>query len=302
MFDDPRSSRDARDRDANARDRDPIDPRDAFVDKLHLPAGPDREIVRDRDREYTLRDSESRTLSIVGSFRVVSSQDLRDHDGRPLDANRGDLRHLREQGLVRAIQVDGHRDVAVVLTERGRELLESHRRGDDGRDAGGRGGESKAQQTFYADLKKPREVEHDMQIYRAYEREAARLQERGARVDRVVLDYELKREYQRFLQERNRGRGDSDGRPDRTPAEIQEWAADHELPYFDGHVHFPDARVEYIDQDGRLEHIDIEVVTLHYRGAHGAAAGRSGFSKFSGSSARTGGSLFDPDYAAEVIR
>jgi hypothetical protein len=50
-----------------------------------------------------------------------------------------------------------------------------------------------------------------------YEREAARLQERGARVDRVVLDYELKRDYQRFLQERNRGRGDSDGRPDRTP-------------------------------------------------------------------------------------
>lgn len=62
------------------------------------------------------------------------------------------------------------------------------------------------------------------------------------------------REYQRFLQERNRGRGDSDGRPDRTPAEIQEWAADHDLPYFDGHVHFPDARVEYVDQDGRLDH------------------------------------------------
>lgn len=116
MFDDPRSSDDPRDCGDDARDRGSIDPRDAFVDKLHLPTGPDREIVRDRDREYTLRQSESRTLSIVGSFRVVSSRDLRDHDGRPLDANRGDLRHLREQGLVRAIQVDGHRDVAVVLT------------------------------------------------------------------------------------------------------------------------------------------------------------------------------------------
>jgi hypothetical protein len=233
---------------------------------------------------------------------VVSSLDLRDHDGRPLDANRGDLRHLREHGLVRAIQVDGHRDVAVVLTDRGRSLLESHRRDRDSRDAGARGSDSKSQQTFYADLKKAREVEHDMQIYRAYEREAARLQQRGAKVERVVLDYELKRDYQRFLQERNRGRGDSDGRPDRTPAEIQEWAADHELPYFDGQVHFPDARVEYIDQDGRLEHVDIEVVTIHYRGAHGAAAGRSGFSKFGGSSARTGGSPFDPDYAAEMLR
>jgi hypothetical protein len=141
-----------------------------------------------------------------------------------------------------------------------------------------------------------------MQIYRAYEREAARLQERGARVERVVLDYELKREYQRFLQERNRGRADSDGRPDRDESEVRQWASEHELPYFDGHVHFPDAPIEYVEQNGRLDHVDIEVVTLHYRGAHGAEASRSGFSRFSGSSARTGGSPFDPDYAEEALR
>ncbi len=302
MFDDPRSSDDPRDRDNDSRDRDSSDPRDVFLNELDLPRGLDREIVRDRDREYTLRDSESRTLSIVGSFRLVSSRDLRDHDDRPLDASKGDLRHLREQGLVRTIEVDGHRDAAVVLTERGRDLLESHRRDDESRETGSRGGDSKSQQTFYAELKKPREVEHDMQIYRAYEREAERLQERGGSVERVVLDYELKREYQRFLQERNRGRGESDGRPDRSPAESEDWAAKHDLPYFDGHVHFPDARIEYTDQDGRLDHLDIEVVTLHYRGAHGAAAGRSGFSRFAGSSARTGGSPFDPDYADEVLR
>ncbi|PYQ90781.1 MAG: hypothetical protein DMG02_08415 [Acidobacteria bacterium] len=302
MFDDPRWGDDPRERDDDSRDRDPLDPRDAFVDKLNLPRGFEREIVRDRDREYELRGSESRTLSIVGSFRVVSSRDLRDHDGRPLDSRKGDLRHLREQGLVRTISVDGHRDVAVVLTERGRDLLESHRRDRDGREAGSRGADSKSQQRFYAELKKPREVEHDMQIYRAYEREAQRLQERGARVERVVLDYELKREYQRFLQERNRGRADSDGRPDRIESEIADWARERELPYFDGHVHFPDARIEYIDRDGRLDHVDIEVVTLHYRGTHGAAACRSGFSTFCGSSARTGGSPFDPDYASEVLR
>ena len=49
----------------------------------------------------------------------------------------------------------------------------------------------------YAELKKARKVEHDVQIYRAYEREAARLQERGARIERVALDYELKREWLR---------------------------------------------------------------------------------------------------------
>jgi len=295
MFDaDPRSGDDPRQRDDDSRDRDPVDPRDAFVEKLDLPRGLERELVRDRGREYDIRGSESRTLSIVGTFRVVSSRDLRDHDNRPADPRKGDLRHLREQGLVRTVPLHGHRDHAVVLTDRGRELLESHRRDRDGsRDHN---------QTFYADLKKPREVEHDAQIYRAYEREAERLQERGARVDRVVLDYELKREYQQFLQERNRGRADSDGRPDRDQSEIEDWAREHELPYFDGHVHFPDVRIEYQEPDGRWDHDDIEVTTVHYRGGHGAAAARSGFTSFRGSSARTGGSPFDPDGASEYLR
>lgn len=297
MFEaDPRSGDDPRQRDDDSRDRDrdPIDPRDAFVEKLDLPRGLERELVRDRDRGYDLRGSESRTLSIVGTFRVVSSRDLRDHDGRPVDPRKGDLRHLRAQGLVRTVAIDGHKDVAVVLTDRGRDLLESNRRDrDEGQDH---------RQAFYAELKKPREVEHDAQIYRAYEREAERLQERGARVDRVVLDYELKREYQQFLQERNRGRADSDGRPDRDQSEIEDWAREHDLPYFDGHVHFPDARIEYEEPDGRWDHTDIEVVTLHYRGAHGAAAGRSGFTSFRGSSARTGSSSFDPEYASEFLR
>jgi hypothetical protein len=43
-------------------------------------------------------------------------------------------------------------------------------------------------------------------------------------------------------------------------------------------VHFPDVRVEYQEPDGRWEREDIEVVTPHYRGAHGASVARSGFS------------------------
>ena len=294
MFDDdPRWGDDPRERN-DSRDRDPVDPRDVFIEQLDLPRGLERELVHDRDREYELRGSESRTLSTVGAFRVVSSRDLRDYDNRPADPRKGDLRHLREQGLIRTVPLHGHRDVAVVLTDRGRDLLDSHRRDRDG-------GHDHRQE-FYAELKKAREVEHDVQVYRAYEREAERLQERGARVERVVLDYELKREYQQFLQERNRGRADSDGRPDRDQSEIEDWAREHDLPYFDGHVHFPDARIEYEEPDGRWDHLDVEVVTLHYRGAHGAAASRSGFSTFRGSSARTGGSPFDPDYAEELFR
>lgn len=122
MFDtEPRSGDDRRQRDDDLRDRDPVDPRDAFLDKLDLPRGLERERVHERDREYSLRGSESRTLSIVGTFRVVSSGDLRDHDNRPVDPRKGDLRHLREQGLVRTVPLHGHRDHAIVLTDRGRE-------------------------------------------------------------------------------------------------------------------------------------------------------------------------------------
>ena len=166
-----------------------------------------------------------------------------------------------------------------MLTKAGRDLLEAHRleRGREPR------------QVFYAGLRKPRELAHDSQVYRAYTRAEARLREDGGRVRRVVLDYELKREYQRFLQERNRGREDSDGRPDREAHEICAWAREHELPYFDDSVHFPDARIEYEDRDGRLRHEDIEVVTGHYRGAHAAATARSGFTCYRSGLGGSGG-------------
>jgi hypothetical protein len=271
--DDPRS--------AERDDARGLDPRDLFMRDLDLPRGHAREIVHDaRDRGYTIRGSESRTLSTVGAFRVVSARDLRDHHGGPADPRSGDLRHLRARGLVRTEHLDGHRDHVVVLTDRGRELLNAH---PIDRDQGHR-------QEFYAGLVKPREVEHDAQIYQAYSREADKLAERGAHIDRVVLDYELKRDYQRWLHERDADREDADGRPDREPHEIEEWAHEYDLPYFDEQVHFPELRIEYEDIDGRRrDHLDVEVVTLHYRGEHGAAAARSGFSAYRGSSIRIGG-------------
>ena len=82
---------------------------------------------------------------------------------------------------------------------------------------------------------------------------------------------------------------DYDGHPDRDAREIEAWALEHELPYFDERVHFPDLRIEYEELDGRRRHEDVEVLTIHYRGAHGAAAARSGFSAYRGFSIRVGG-------------
>lgn len=264
-------------RDRDVRDRD-LEPREVFTRDLNLPRGLEREIVQYRDRDYTLRGSEVRTLATVGAFRVVSSRDLRDHRNRVADQRSGDLRHLREQGLIETIRVPGYRDHAVVLTKTGRGLLESHRDRDHGH-----------HQSFYAGLKRERELEHDIQVYRAYEREAERLQERGARIERVILDYELKRDYQKWLHDRDRDRDDYDGHADRTDEEIRDWALDHALPYFDDEVHFPDLRIEYQESDGRWDHDDIEVTTEHYRGAHAASVARSGFSCYGGSSLRIGG-------------
>ena len=273
---DPREDARWPERDREPRDRT-LDPGEPFVRDLDLPRGLERELVRDRDREYTLRGSETRTLATVGAFRVVSSRDLRDHDDRPLDPRSGDLRHLREQGLVETVRVPGSREHAVALTKEGRSLLEHHR----GRDQGDR-------QTFWDGLKREREREHDLQVYRAYERVAERLADRDARIERVILDHELKREYQSWLHERDRDRADYDGHPDRTDEEIRGWASEHDLPYFDEEVHFPDLRIEYRDRDGREDHEDIEVTTEHYRGAHAASVARSGFSCYGGSSLRIG--------------
>jgi len=254
-----RGSSGERDRSA---DRDPVD---VFTKDLDLPHGRERRPVRERDRVYEINGTESRMLATVGAFRVVAESDL--HEGR--EGTRRAQRHLEQDGLLRTSPLSSD-DRAVVLTERGRDLLEANRREQE------RSWEPR--QTFYAGLRKPRELTHDSKVYRAYVRAEERLGQGGGRVDRVVLDYELKRDYQRFLHERNRGRKDCDGRPDREPEEIARWAREHDLPYEDGHVHFPDARIEYEDRDGRSRHEDIEIVTGHYRGAHAGAVARSGFS------------------------
>lgn len=239
--------------------------RGVFTRDVDLPCGRERRPVRDRDRVYEIDGTESRTLATIGAFRVVAESDLRDD----AQSSRRTLKHLENEGLIHTSPLSSE-DRAVTLTDRGRDLLEANRHERDDRSHGPR-------QAFYAGVRKPRELTHDTKVYSAYQRADERLRGQGGRVRRVVLDYELKRDYQRFLHERNRGRKDCDGRPDREPEEIARWAREHELPHDDGHVRFPDARIEYEDRDGRSRHEDIEVVTGHYRGAHAGAAAKSGF-------------------------
>lgn len=302
MFDgpDPRS--------LEPRDREGADPREPAADVadtltrgLDLPRGTDRERVHvhEHDQEYRLRGSEVRALATIGAFRVVAADDLRDDEGRPGDVRHADLERLRAAGLIRSV-APIYRDkltTVVALTERGREVLERSRVQDE-----------KNPQTFHAGAVKSRQLSHDAQVYRAVLRAAERIRQEGGHLRRVVLDDELKRDYQRFLQAPNRGRSDSDGRPARTAAEIKAWADEHDLPSVNGHVQFPDVRVEYEHADGRREALNVEVTTLHYRGAHAAGKAAAGFTRFRGSTARAGGDQtsrgggpFDPDVAGEFL-
>jgi hypothetical protein len=154
-------------------------PRDVITRGLDLPEREERELVLVRDRTYELNGPESRTLATVGAFRVVRIEDLRD-----VTDERG-LRHLRDQGLVQPVSLGGRDRDVVVLTREGRDVLEARRRDDM----------DEPRQAFHAGLKKPRELTHDAAIYRAYRRASQRLRDDGADIHRVVLDYELKREY-----------------------------------------------------------------------------------------------------------
>ncbi len=250
---------DERPRVYDERDRDDHDLRDSLIHDLDLPRGEERELVVDRDRVYELNGDDSRTLAAVGTFRVVPEQDL--------DADHDILRHLRNEGLVDTVDL-GSDERGLILTKDGRDLLDCHTLERD----------EEAPQAFHAGVGRPREIDHDSSLYATYRQEEARLRDVNGdlQIRRVVLEQDLKREYQEFLQEHNRNRSDSDGRPDRDDEEIRDWARDHDLPYFDGQVHFPDYRIEY-EVDGRERHEDVELFTPHYRGAHAASRAKTGF-------------------------
>jgi hypothetical protein len=168
----------------------------------------------------------------------------------------------------------------VTLTREGLDLLERHRR-DDHREC---------TQAFYAGVLRPREIGHDCRLYAAFHESQQRLFRRGATVRRVVLEHEMKRDYQRFLQEPNRGVRQSTGRPGRDAEAIRFWASERNIPVVNGAVRFPDLRIEYERPDGTLSREDVEVVTENYRGAHAASTAAAGFNCRRYGSTRVGGS------------
>ena len=257
--DDPREQNERAPRDRSREANRSSD--DAFTRHLALPDGQEREQVGN----YRLRGSEIRTLATVGAFRVVPRNDL---ERQSLTTPR-ELDRLRQAGLISTTpyMIGRRRTTIVTLTREGLELLEQHRR--DCR--------PDEQQAFYSGVARTREISHDSRLYAAYLQAQERVTVAGGKVRRVVLETELKREYQRFLQEPNRGQHHSAGLPRRDREAISNWASDRSLPVIRGSVRFPDLRIERESPDGALAREDVEIVTDNYRGAHAASTAAAGF-------------------------
>lgn len=61
----------------------------------------------------------------------------------------------------------------------------------------------------------------------------------------------------------------------------QQVAAEQQLPFIDGQIQIPDARIEYeLDQGSRTGFSDIEIVTAAYRPDHLRAKAQAGFQTY----------------------
>jgi hypothetical protein len=216
-----------------------------------------------RDRTYLLRNSEMHSLTEIGKFRVIAVLDLAKY---AYDGNRermeSDIRALARQSLVRdnTLEISQKKTLRVVtLTKAGHRLLKNTNQVPD-------------DQPIYHGLVKPREVKHDADLYRLYQKEVARIERGGGRSVRVLLDYELKRNLNHDLALLGSEKDDLDRKG--------EVAEKHGLRLVDGKIPIPDLRVEYETPDLELRHVDLELATRDYRPRAMAAKAAAGFSMY----------------------
>jgi hypothetical protein len=232
----------------------------------HPPQSRRHQEVRHRDHVFTLSNAELEAMHDIGRFRTVGEDDLLrfryQGNARRLHA---DYLSLRSQGLVerRTISVGKTRKPLPVytLTRDGKKVLKS-------------AGLDRSDQALYAGFVKPREAAHDAGIYRMFQAEASQIEVRGGRIDRVVLDFELKKKvYAELAKARDLGALEYAERQ----AQI---AAANGLTVVAGKIPLPDLRIEYETADGELAPVDLELATEHYHRGHISEKARAGFKMY----------------------
>ena len=216
-----------------------------------------------RGRTYTVRSSEIGTLTELGKFRAVSSEDLEEfrYHGDE-DRMRPDVANLIRQGLVAEKSVP-HPDTAprrlLTLTKKGHQFLWAT------------GTVPRYQATYYG-FTKPREAHHDADLYRLYHKAVEDIERQGGKNPRVLLDFELKKRVFHDLAKLGPEKHSSESK--------REVAEKHGLRLVRGKIPLPDLRIEYEDHDGNMARVDLELATEHYRGSNLAEKVRAGFSLY----------------------
>ena len=244
---------------SSSRDRQSQDQRTSNrnnSDRFRIP-------YRDRNREYSLRESEVGTLIELGKFRVVPTDDLARLGYRGDRARmENDVQHLRHQGLIEQRSIEGHEPYSkqvLALTKEGHKLLSRHNFVPDG-------------QAIYHGFVKPKEARHDADLYRLYHKVAREIDDVGGKVRRVVLDYELKQELYKKLAQVD---------PNKKLAyERIRVANEYDLKVVNDKIPVPDLRIEYEDECRELRRLDLEIATRDYRPQGLAEKAKAGFHLF----------------------
>jgi hypothetical protein len=222
-----------------------------------------RTAFRDRTRTYVLRDSEIFTLTELGKFRVIATEDLRRfaYAGNQPRLDQ-DLQNLRKQGLISQREIEARNQPkfrVLSLTKDGKQFLEHQNRVLNS-------------QALYAGFVKPKELAYDAELYRLYQKVPSEIERSGGTVRRVVLDYELKEELYSAL-----NKVDPAKNPDYDRMYV---AKRHGLKVVDGKIPIPDLRIEFETETRDIEHIDLELATREYRSQGMASKARAGFHLF----------------------
>jgi hypothetical protein len=217
-----------------------------------------RVVLYDRDRGYRLSESKIRTIAELGRFRVIATHDLAQHAyAARKEQVEPDIQNLVRKGLVRKGTFEGPEATPrelLTLTKRGNSLLRANRLVPQ-------------DQAVYHGFVKPKEANHDANLYLLYHKEAARIEKKGGRNLRVILDYELKRKINRDVARFG-------------TAARSEIAERHGLRVVRNKIPVPDMRIEYETREGEMARVNLELVTEHYRGRSIAEKVRAGFSLY----------------------
>jgi hypothetical protein len=214
---------------------------------------------QDHGHSYSLRESEMQAIADIGRFRAVDVKDLARFAYQGDEARmKFDLGNLRTQGLVEEKTFfRAHKSARkiVTLTERGHRIA---------REASGLAKE----QRIYHGIVKPRELDHDADLYKVYQKAVEKIQEKGGKPVRVRLDFEIKES----INHEKEAAG-------RLPEEMRRrWlravAEEHGLTIDGTTIHLPDIQVEYETADGGIERENLELLSRNYReeGIRGKAA------------------------------